>query len=212
MRTILFVLALLGATVGRGQIVLDWYTMPIVGGCFPVWDKTPYTSGDISTFMSCLAANFNQTQTVSSTLVGATLSGSAKWSGGVLAPNGKIYGIPRNATQVLEFDPATNTSTLVGATLTGTNKWIGGVLAPNGKIYGIPFSATQVLEFDPVAGTSTLVGATLSGGGKWSGGVLAPNGKIYGILFNATQVLEILNAPANTPDINAVLSRHLNKY
>ena len=103
MRNILFVLALLGATCGRGQIVLDWYSMPVVGGCFPVWDKTPYTSGDISTFMSCLVSEFNQTQTVSSTLVGATLSGSGKWAGGALAPNGKIYGIPTNATQVLEL-------------------------------------------------------------------------------------------------------------
>jgi hypothetical protein len=32
MRTILFVLALLGATVGRGQIVLDWYTPAATGG------------------------------------------------------------------------------------------------------------------------------------------------------------------------------------
>ena len=30
MRTILFCLALLGAVVGRGQIVLDWYTQPMV--------------------------------------------------------------------------------------------------------------------------------------------------------------------------------------
>jgi hypothetical protein len=32
MRTILFVLALLGAVVGRGQIVLDWYTPAATGG------------------------------------------------------------------------------------------------------------------------------------------------------------------------------------
>ena len=27
----------------------------------------------------------------------------AKWSGGVLAPNGKIYGIPRESTSVLSI-------------------------------------------------------------------------------------------------------------
>ena len=32
-----------------------------------------------------------------------SLSGTAKWFGGVLAPNGKIYGIPTNSTQVLEI-------------------------------------------------------------------------------------------------------------
>ena len=31
------------------------------------------------------------------------------WIGGVLAPNGKIYGIPNNSTQVLEIDKSTNT-------------------------------------------------------------------------------------------------------
>lgn len=35
---------------------------------------------------------------------GADLSGSAKWYGGVLAPNGKIYGIPRDSTTVLCID------------------------------------------------------------------------------------------------------------
>ena len=33
-----------------------------------------------------------------------SLAGSGKWYGGVLAPNGKIYGIPFGATTVLEID------------------------------------------------------------------------------------------------------------
>ena len=122
------------------------------------------------------------------TLFGS-LSGTGKWYGGVLAPNGKIYGIPRDSTQVLEIDPATQTTTLFGS-LSGNNKWNGGVLAPNGKIYGIPYNSTQVLEIDPTTKTTTLFGS-LSGTGKWIGGVLAPNGKIYGIPVNSTQVLEI---------------------
>ena len=76
-----------------------------------------------------------------------SLSGAGKWFGGVLAPNGKIYGIPSNSTQVLEIDPATQTTQLFGS-LSGTNKWAGGVLAPNGKIYGVPGDSTQVLEID----------------------------------------------------------------
>ena len=116
------------------------------------------------------------------------LTGTTKWVGGVLAPNGKIYGIPLNATQILEFDPSTGTTNLIGS-LSGTNKWAGGVLAPNGKIYGIPYNATQILEFDPATGTTNLIGSLSSDAYKWQGGVLAPNGKIYGIPFNATQVL-----------------------
>ena len=35
------------------------------------------------------------------TAMGATLTGSDKWYGGVLGPDGKIYGIPLNATDIL---------------------------------------------------------------------------------------------------------------
>ena len=66
----------------------------------------------------------------------------------MLAPNGKIYGIPRDATQVLEINPETGTTALIGSTYSDTGKWVGGVLAPNGKIYGIPLTATQVLEIN----------------------------------------------------------------
>ena len=31
------------------------------------------------------------------------LSGNNKWFGGVLAPNGKIYGMPRDSNQILEI-------------------------------------------------------------------------------------------------------------
>ena len=80
------------------------------------------------------------------------LAGTLKWYGGVLAPNGKIYGIPVNSTQVLEIDPVAQTTQLFG-NLAGTFKWYGGVLAPNGKIYGMPFNSTQVLEIDKSTST-----------------------------------------------------------
>ena len=65
--------------------------------------------------------------------------------GGVLAPNGKIYGIPYASTTVLEIDPVARTATTFGSV---TGYWQGGVLAPNGKIYGIPHNSTTVLEID----------------------------------------------------------------
>jgi hypothetical protein len=74
------------------------------------------------------------------------LEGTAKWIGGVLAPNGKIYCVPFNATTVLIIDPLTDTAEQTSITgLGGTYKWIGGVLAPNGKIYCVPYNATTVL-------------------------------------------------------------------
>ena len=91
------------------------------------------------------------------------LSGSTKWLGGVLAPNGKIYGIPRDSTSVLIIDPVTNTAdTTTIAGLSGTIKWEGGVLAPNGKIYAIPRNSTSVLIIDPVANTADTT--TIAGG------------------------------------------------
>ena len=81
------------------------------------------------------------------TLVGDQLPGDLKWSGGVLAADGNIYGIPCNATQVLRFDPRTQQATLVGDQLPdGNARWMGGVLAADGDIYGIPYNATQVLR------------------------------------------------------------------
>ena len=95
--------------------------------------------------------------------MGAELPGAAKWSGGVLAADGNIYGIPYNATQVLRFDPRTQQATRVGAELPGGDKWSGGVLAADGNIYGIPYNATQVLRFDPRTQQATLVGDRAAG-------------------------------------------------
>ena len=71
----------------------------------------------------------------------------------MVAPNGKIYCIPRNSPSVLIIDPETNTADTTSITgLTGTAKWFGGVLAPNGKIYGVPFDSQSVLTIDPASG------------------------------------------------------------
>ena len=108
-------------------------------------------------------------------------SGSDKWNGGVLAPNGKIYGIPRSTTSVLIIDPVTNTTdtTTISGLSSETSKWLGGVLAPNGKIYCIPYNSSSVLIIDPVTNTVDTISGLGTDSLKWVGGVLAPNGKIY---------------------------------
>ena len=63
--------------------------------------KTPisdFKSVDLLADKKYMVDGFRCTSTFGS------LSGSAKWQGGVLAPNGKIYGIPFNSTTVLEID------------------------------------------------------------------------------------------------------------
>jgi len=127
------------------------------------------------------------------------------WRGAVLGPNKKIYGIPTNATTVLEIDPATRKLSTFGdfgaavspANCSGTihcglDKWIGGVLAPTGKIIGIPYAAESVLEIDPETHEVSTFGVISSSvHRKWVEGVLARNGKIYAIPYDADRVLEI---------------------
>ncbi len=153
------------------------------------------------------------------TKIGDTFSTSAtKWAGGVLATNGKIYGIPWDEWKVLEIDPATGTASKMDhANITGGDKWMGGVLAPTGIIYGIPHSSSKILRIIPASGAVSTIDMTDSSTSaylanatdtaKYSSGILAPNGKIYGIPYSATNVLvlnsitEAVSTISNTNDI-----------
>ena len=131
--------------------------------------------------ITALSAHYGaMSPSASRSAMGANINGSGKWWGGVLGPDGKIYGIPYNSPTILIIDPVAGTATRtnMGADLTGSSKWAGGVLGPDGKIYGIPFASEDVLIIDPIAGTATrsAMGADFSGGSKWQGGTLAPNG------------------------------------
>ncbi|EGD80244.1 hypothetical protein PTSG_10920 [Salpingoeca rosetta] len=127
-----------------------------------------------------------------------------KWSGGVLARNGRIYAIPLRATAVLVIDPETHTldlTSMAGFTPNQQGLWFDGVEANNGLIYGIPYSSSAVLIVDPdnhIADNTTIVGLG-DAAFKWSGGVLAGNGKIYGVPAAATSVL-IIDPASNTVD------------
>ena len=146
--------------------------------------------------ITALSAHYGaMSPSASRSAMGADLTGSGKWGGGVLAPNGKIYGMPLNSRDLLVIDPVAGTATRtnMGANLTGTFKWQGGVLGPDGKIYGIPYNSQTILIIDPVAGTATRtdMGADLTGSSKWVGGVLGPDGKIYGMPLNSRDLLVI---------------------
>jgi peptidoglycan hydrolase-like protein with peptidoglycan-binding domain len=178
----------------------------------PIWPATP-TGPQVIRQLRQWRSPFRSSATRSA--LGATLTGSDKWVGGVLGPDGKIYGIPYNSTDILIIDPVAGTATrsALGATLTDSDKWVGGVLGPDGKIYGIPLNSTDILIIDPVAGTATrsALGATLTDSVKWYGGVLGPDGKIYGIpYFNATDIL-IINNQSKLFENNLTLSPYLNK-
>jgi hypothetical protein len=127
------------------------------------------------------------------TTIPVTFSGGAgllKWRGGVLATNGKIYGIPGQDTQILVIDPTNDTVSYIDTMIAGTNKWTGGVLAPNGKIYATPDNDDRILKIDPDLNTFSFINSGFTGSGKWqSSGVVAPNGKIYFLPSNQSNIL-----------------------
>jgi hypothetical protein len=55
-------------------------------------------------YRDCILATIEQSGVDTTTTFGS-LSGTDKWVGGVLAPNGMIYGVPYYATTVLKIDP-----------------------------------------------------------------------------------------------------------
>lgn len=128
----------------------------------------------------------------SSNFVSSDLIEEQGWREMVLAPNGKLYGVPFNSEYILEFDPLTLTATLVGPKFTGVEKWTSGILAPNGKIYCSPSSHLNVLEIDPNhPENSRLIGEPNIGITKWGNCLLAPNGKIYCVPSRNHRFLEI---------------------
>ena len=92
-----------------------------------------------------------ETMTADTTTISGIGNGLYDWRGGVLANNGKIYGIPFNDGAVLIIDPETDTADTTTLTDAGsaTSKFYGGVLASNGKIFGMPYNTDDVLVIDP---------------------------------------------------------------
>jgi hypothetical protein len=135
--------------------------------------STPSKWSDLDALASCHGAQYVESESYSAQASSWGHLPRGGWRGAVLGPDGtKIYGIPTNASHVLEIDPATRTvstfGSLGGPQLTdsecsgtvhcGVEKWIGGVLAPNGKVIGIPYSAETVLEIDPTTRTVQTFG------------------------------------------------------
>jgi hypothetical protein len=139
------------------------------------------------------------------------LIGTDKWSGGALAPNGKIYCVPLSSLVVLIIDPATdtaNTTTITG--IIGTSKYQGAVLGQNGLIYAIPRNAGSILVINPATNTTSSITGALTGSTKYLGGVLAPNGIIYGVPRNSADVLLIRTSLPTLPDWP--LQAYFNKF
>jgi hypothetical protein len=85
------------------------------------------------------------TETVSTIRAGLVAADDG-WYGGVLAANGRIYGIPFASNDVLVIDPGTDqVSTFPAGTTGSLLKWWGGVLTPGGEVIGVPFRQDGIL-------------------------------------------------------------------
>lgn len=133
-----------------------------------------------------------------------------------LAPDGKLYGMPRAGTAVVELDPITKKLSYHGSFSDGgTTKYHSSILGTNGKIYGIPATATRVAEFDPVTKAINFIGSTLpsttSNTIKWESATLADNGKIYCIPRFDSGIL-VIDPAAQTTRLIGGLSTSYNKW
>jgi len=122
--------------------------------------------------------------------------GTSAFTGGTIAPNGKIYLAPYTATVGYVINPSNNSIGTFGPIQANANgKYQGSVLAPNGKIYCIPDGNTAVAILDPSNNTvSSIIGPV--GSDKCAGGALGSSGKIYCFPTNINNFIFVIN-PAN---------------
>lgn len=116
------------------------------------------------------------------------------WCGGVLAPNGCIYGIPRRTTGILKINPITERCSIIGnVTSSSYDRWMGGVLGPNGIIYGIPADAGSILRINPANDTfNETLNSPIGSSSKYNFGAMGFDGKIYGMPMNPSGGFSIL--------------------
>ena len=117
--------------------------------------------------------------------------GEGFFYGGILAPNGKIYCVPRNANFIKAIDPATGLVTVFGQQSYAYDCQ-GGVLAVDGKIYCTPRSGTRdsVLVIDPQTNTTSFVGSGI-GPLEFTCAAMGSDGRIYCPPFKGHDVLVI---------------------
>ena len=164
----------------------------------PGWDKGQHVT-QWSTLQKYLSATALTNSTIPASAIYieqyGSFSGNYAYAGATLAPNGKIYFAPHNATVGAILDPNNNTITTYGS-FPGTTAYGSATLAPNGKIYFVPFSATVGAIVDPTNNTVTTYGS-FPGNYAYNGGILAPNGNIYFVPQN-TAVGRFIDPTNNT--------------
>lgn len=167
-------LLLLSKVKGVVQVGLpNWMTNNIDGYIF----LSALQNESVETFDYTVDDNSNSAPT-----------GSNKYSGAVLAPNGYIYVIPNSySLGIMKL----NTSDYSYTHISCDTNYGSPVLAPNGCIYAIPNSTLRknILKINTNTDEVSYIGDLTSETTIWIGGNLATNGKIYYSPYSSNTVL-----------------------
>lgn len=156
------------------------------------------TNGEISAYSNSLQVTSKDPNAIPPfTGNFGNILGSAKYIGGVLHPNGKVYAVPYKAEPILEIDPDNQTIREIpwpkDLPKNVTPYCRGGVLGPDGKVYFLP-GLSMVEIYDPTDDTWDSINlghlATYDDV-MWDGGVVAPNGRIYLMPSSVPEIAEV---------------------
>ncbi|MBW2703459.1 MAG: hypothetical protein JRF33_21790 [Deltaproteobacteria bacterium] len=145
------------------------------------------------------AAAMGSTEEATVREIPCSLSNSA-FQGIILAPNGLIYGIPRDSPQLGELNTMASsdpTARLVGPDIGGEDNWYGVALAGDRMFYCPPSDTKYPLRFDPddvdnaAEITAVDLGLSQDDENKWMGLRLAPNGLLIACPRSDEYVLAI---------------------
>jgi hypothetical protein len=116
-----------------------------------------------------------------------------KWLGGAKGLNGKIYGMPCDASSILKINVENDYCSTFGHTGKEKSKWQGAVLARDGCVYAIPSNGRKILRIDTSKEENTfqLVGDLPLGKSKWQGGFVGNGGAIYCVPQNGYRILRV---------------------
>jgi len=158
-----------------------------------------------------------------------------KWSAFVNGQNGFLYGIPYNATKVIEFNPENKSFKEIGPDLgVGGEKYWNGIMADNGSIYCVPYRGKYFLKITPMDGGDAEIlilkdkeipvpTSVIEDRNEdeidddsddddigWVTGALANNGCIYYLPYDANRILKL--NPNNDDSLSLVGDDFLELY
>lgn len=135
------------------------------------------------------------------------------FSGGVLAPNGKVIFVPFTSGVVGVFDPVAGTYSDGPPHGKGISRpFSGGVLMPNGRVVLVPYRSSVVGVYNPAQNTYSDGPAHGKPEYAFSGGVLSPNGKIILAPFMSGAIGILTPSPLLSVSASTAMSPYLNKF